>query len=144
MSEQKVYDNAFVGKMEQPTPADLAAALGPSKKELWDRIVAELAAEFKIDTEEWKCYSPKMGWSMRLKHKKRNIIHFGPRLGGFMVMLILGAKAVAAARQSGSAKMLKLIDEAPRYPEGTGIRITVTSAADIPVIKKFVAVKLAN
>ncbi len=34
-------------------------------------------------------------------------------------------------------RAIKLLDEAPRYPEGTGIRFEVVRAKDIPLIKKL-------
>ena len=91
--------NAFIGKTGQPTEQELAAELGPSKA-LWDRLLTELAEEFNLVTQEWNSYSPKAGWSLRLKRLKRNILYLGPCHGSFRVMLILGDKAIAAARQS--------------------------------------------
>jgi hypothetical protein len=61
------------------------------------------------------------------------------------VALILGDKAVAAARQSNLAKStLKLLDEAPRYPEGTGLRLMVKAQKDLAAIKKLALIKMAN
>jgi len=34
--------------------------------------------------------------------------------------------------------------EAPKYPEGTGIRLTVKSPKDIAALLKLAAIKLAN
>jgi hypothetical protein len=36
------------------------------------------------------------------------------------------------------------MDEAPKYPEGTGIRLEVKSPREIGVLKKLAAIKLAN
>jgi hypothetical protein len=52
--------NAFIDKLEKPKDSDLAAALG-SAKALWDKLLADVASEFRIDDEEWKSYSPKAG-----------------------------------------------------------------------------------
>ena len=38
----------------------------------------------------------------------------------------------------------KLIDEAPRYPEGTGIRFEVRRAGDVTLVKKLARIKLEN
>jgi hypothetical protein len=135
--------NAFIGKTTQPTPKELSAALG-SSVELWDQLVDWLA-EQGAATQEWNSYSPKAGWALRLKHKKRNIIYLAPCVGCFRVALILGDKAVAAARQGDLSKStLKLLDEAPRYPEGTGLRLIVKAAKDLAAIRKLALIKLAN
>ena len=135
--------NAFIGKTTQPTAEEVAAALGPTA-EIWKQLV-EWLAEQGIANPEWKSYSPKAGWSVRLKVKKRNIIYFAPCKGCFRVAFIFGDKAVAAARQAGLSKStLKLLDEAPRYPEGTGLRLTVKSSRDLVEIRKLALIKLAN
>jgi hypothetical protein len=54
--------NAFIGKPEQPSAEELTAVLGPGKA-LWDQLLADLAAEFKLTIREWNTYSPKAGRS---------------------------------------------------------------------------------
>jgi hypothetical protein len=52
---------------------------------------------------------------------------------------------VAAARQSDLSKTtLKLLDEAPRYAEGTGVRLIVKATKDLASVRKLAAIKLAN
>jgi hypothetical protein len=61
------------------------------------------------------------------------------------VAFVLGDKAVEAARQSKLPKaVMKIIDEAPRYPEGTGVRLEIAARKDLAAVKKLAAVKLAN
>jgi hypothetical protein len=61
------------------------------------------------------------------------------------VLFILGARAVDAARASRlSRAATKLIDEAPRYPEGTGIRFEVRRATDVTLVRKLARIKLDN
>jgi hypothetical protein len=135
--------NAFIGRTAVPTAKEVAAALGATA-ELWDQLV-EWMAEQGAATQEWNSYSPKAGWALRLKVKKRNIVYLGPCDGCFRVALILGDKAVATARQSNLAKStLKLLDEAPRYPEGTGLRLVVKAQKDLAAIKKLALIKMAN
>jgi len=135
--------NAFIGKAEQPTAEEIAAALGKTA-ELWTQLI-EWLAEQGANVQEWKAYSSKSGWSLRLKVKKRNIVYLSPCAGYFLIGFIFGDKAVAAARQSNLSKStLKLIDEAPRYPEGTGLRLTVKAAKDLAPIRKLALIKLAN
>lgn len=136
--------NAFINKPGKPNESDLAAALG-SAKSLWDMLIEDVSAECSIDDREWKSYSPKAGWSQRLKRKKRNILYLGPSSGCFTAMLILGDKAVRAALGSRLPKgVLKMITEAKRYPEGTAIRIEVKGPKDIDVVKRLAVIKMEN
>lgn len=135
--------NAFIGFTAMPTKKEVAAVLG-STAELWNQLVDWLA-EQGAATQEWNSYSSKAGWSLRLKHKKRNIIYLAPCAGCFRVAFILGDKAVAAAREGNLAKStLKLLDEAPRYPEGTGLHLMVKATKDLATIKKLALIKMAN
>ena len=136
--------NAFIGRTKAPTESDVAAALGPAKP-LWDLIAIDLAQELGLDDREWKCSGSKYGWTLRLKRGKRNIVHMSPCQASFRVALILGDRAVSAARAGGLGRAAaKLLDEAPRYPEGTGLRLEVSRAKDIPLIRKLARIKLEN
>ena len=98
-----------------------------------------------MDAHEWNCYSPKAGWSLRVKRKARTIVWLGPREGSFIAAFILGDKAMQAARASKLPKrIVKVIDEASKYPEGTGFRVPMKTPKDIPVVKALAAIKIAN
>ena len=134
--------NAFLGKTTPPSNSDLEKALGPSKP-LWDRLVAELASEHDVTTREWKSYGAKSGWSLRLMRGKRTIVWLAPSAGGFEAAFIFGDKALTAIRQSAvSARLRRILDGAPKYPEGTGLRFTVDAVKDIVLVKKLAAIKL--
>ena len=138
-----MHENAFIGKSRKPSDAELAQALGSAKAQ-WDHII-EAAKEMGVEDQEWKSYSPKYGWSLRLKQKKRNIFYLSPGTGSFLAALILGDRALAAARQIGlPKKTLKVFAEVTRYPEGTAIRIDVKENHDVEMIKKLISVKLAS
>jgi len=136
--------NAFINKTKQPTNTELSAALGPAR-ETWDQLLAELERNFGADVREWNSYSPKAGWSLRVKCKKRTIVWLAPCPGLFRAAFIFGDKAVMAAQNSGLPKrILNMIAEAPKYPEGTGLRLEVKSSKDMSVLKKLTAIKVAN
>jgi hypothetical protein len=136
--------NAFVGKLQQPTDEELTAELGAARA-AWDQLTSELAAEQDVTTQEWHSYSPKAGWAYRLKRAKRTIVYLSPSKGSFIVTFILGGKAIAAARESKLPKRIAdCIDAGVKYPEGTGVRIAVKNARDIPAIKRLAALKIAN
>ena len=135
--------NAFIGQTAQPTPEEVLAALGPAA-ELWTELMNWLMKQGVAD-QEWKSISPKYGWSLRPKLKKRTIVHLSPCTGCFRVLFLLGDRAVAAARQSDLSKdALKLLDEAKRYAEGTCIRLLVSQKKNLAAVRKLALIKLAN
>ena len=136
--------NAFIGKTQKPSPKEITEALG-SSAETWQQFVDWMAREQGVALEEWKSISPKYGWSLRLKLKKRTIVHLSPCDGCFRVAFILGDRAVKAARQSDLPKpVLKIIHDAPHYAEGTGVRLEIQKPSDLAAIRKLALIKLAN
>lgn len=136
--------NAFIGRTTAPSDADLAAALG-AVKPLWDEVVVGMAQELGLTGSEWKSYGVKHGWTLQLRRGKRNIVHLAPCEGSIHVLFILGERAVAAAREARLGTVAsKLLDEAPRYPEGTGIRLEVSRARQVALVRQLARIKLAN
>ncbi len=137
--------NAFIGKTEAPTQSELTKAIGAKSRALWDELVHDIGEQTGATVQEWNSFSPKYGWSLRLKRAKRNIVYFIPLEGGFQVAFTLGEKAIKAAHDAGlSAKIMRIIDTAPQYPEGTGFRLDIERADDLPVIKTLAMIKMKN
>ena len=132
--------NAFIGWPKPPTDDELSAVLGAARA-LWDQLLSELA----LPIQEWHSYSVKAGWALRLKQGKRTILYVTPCEGSFRVSFALGEKAMQTARESKlPAQVMKTLDEAPSYAEGTGVRLDVTAKKDLAIIRKLAAAKLAN
>ncbi|MCC6585842.1 MAG: DUF3788 domain-containing protein [Bryobacterales bacterium] len=139
-----IAPNAFIGKPDQPTEADLATVLGPAKP-AWDSLLAAMAEQHGVNTQEWKSYSHKAGWSLRLLRAKRTIVWLSPCDKCFCVTFIFGEHALQAARALKlSAQAERALDEAVRYPEGTGVRLLVKAAKDLASVLKLAAAKLQN
>jgi len=135
--------NAFAGSRTAPTESELAAALGPAKK-LWDKVVGNLTRDLEL-RPEWGSSSVKAGWSLRLKLKDSIIAYVIPNRGSFQVALVLGDKAVKAAKQCAlPADVHKVIGESRRYAEGTGIRIPVHGEREIEAVAQLARIKLEN
>lgn len=136
--------NAFLGKTDEPSAKELASALGPAAP-VWDELLDWLAKVEHLSEREWTSYSPKYGWALRVKRKKRNIVYMAPGQDCFRVSFILGDKAVAAAHSTRLPKAVtKALDEAPRYPEGTGLKLVVSRSRDLAAVRALTVVKLAN
>ncbi len=132
--------NAFIGSAKPPTDNELSVQLG-AVRALWDELLALLA----LPDQEWHSYSKKAGWALKLKLGKRTIVYLAPCHGSFRVAFVLGAKAVEAAHQCTLPKaVMKIIDESPRYAEGTGVRLEITARKDLAAVKKLAEVKRAN
>ena len=117
--------------------------MGPAKA-LWDKLAGRLR-KHEVNAQEWGSYSPKGGWSLRLKRKDRIILYLIPLHGSFHVSLVLGDKGVKAARASELPQhILKTIAGARRYAEGTGIRLAVTAPVDLAVVEKLALIKIDN
>jgi hypothetical protein len=139
------YINAFKGRDDRPTDAEIAVALGPTIN-IWNEFIKWMADEEGVTEQEWKgIVVKKYGWSLRLKQKKRNIVYLGPGEGCFMASFVLSDKALKAAKETRLPKAVaEVIATAPRYPEGNGVRLVVKHAADLRAIQKIVAIKLGN
>ena len=92
----------------------------------------------------WSFSGAKYGWSLRLKRKKRVVLYLIPQLEAFLVGVVLGDRALSLLRRGDlNPEVLSLIDEAPRYGEGTGFRIPVASAGDIADIEVIIEAKMS-
>jgi hypothetical protein len=80
-----------------------------------------------------------------LKQKKRTVLYMTPYRKHFLVGVVLGGKAIKAARASDlPAEVMKIIEEAKKYAEGTGVRLEIRNKKDLEAVKKLAAIKMAN
>jgi hypothetical protein len=134
----------FTDKSKKPSDAELAQALGRAAT-LWNELRQQVAAAFEPAVEEWVYFGKTGGWAMRFVHKKRAILYLKPCEGYFRVSFALGEKAVRAAHESDlPASFLKLIDDAPKYAEGRGVRLEIRKAADVRSALQIALIKMAN
>ena len=128
----------------RPTDRGLARALGKTGP-VWSGLKSDLLRDHAPLEEEWGFAGAKFGWSLRLKRGKRVIVYLTPGAGQFLASFALGEKACAAAREARlPARIWTVIEEAPKYAEGRGVRITVRNKSDAGAIVKLAGIKLAN
>lgn len=112
---------------------------------LWDRLHGHLVSEFAPLAEKWSFSKTTNRWSLQLKRKQRTVVYLVPCRGHFLAAFALGEKACAAAQDGGlAASVLAVIDNAPRYPEGRGVRLEVRSGRDVANVANLAAIKMAN
>jgi hypothetical protein len=136
--------SAFDDKARPPKPAQVAKVLGPTH-DLWQAIIDHLVEQYPPVDQKWGFSGKQWGWGLRVKQKKRAILYLTPADGFFYVGFALGEKAVAAALEAKPPKRVRdVIDNAPRYAEGRGVRIEVRKKADLKWIQKIAACKMAR
>ena len=136
--------SVFEDRNHQPGSAEIKAALGKTAA-LWDDLISRIGVRHPPITEFWQFAGSKYGWSLRLKRRDRIVLYLTPQRGHFLVGIALGEKAVQAARKQGlPAAVLALIDSAPRYAEGHGIRLTVTTRRDVQAAEELAVAKMAS
>jgi hypothetical protein len=136
--------SAFDNKASPPGPRVLQEMLGRTNG-LWEQLRDDLQTAYGPLIEEWDFSGQAYGWSFRLKEKKRALVHMTPCRGHFLASFALGEKACRAARDARlPASILGLIDRAPKYAEGRGVRIPVRAKRDLAGVEKLAAIKAAQ
>ena len=136
--------SAFDDKSRPPDAAEVKDVLGTSAG-LWDRLIAHVAENHDPITEEWSFSGATNGWSLRLRRKERGVVYMIPQAGGFLAGVVLGEKAASAAHERDLPDaVLRLIDAAPRYAEGRGIRLRVATRGDLRTLQRLIELKMAR
>jgi hypothetical protein len=136
--------SAFNEKSRPPSDDDLRAVLGKAYAP-WRKLIELVGARIEPLTEVWGFTSASTGWGLRLRHKERVILYMTPQEGQFLASFALGEKAVAAAHAARlPATILAAIEEAPKYAEGRGVRVSVTNSRQIRALASLAQIKLKN
>ena len=133
--------SVFDERTRPPTNDQLRAVLGRAHRP-WTQLLALIGDRIEAAVPVWKFST---GWSLRVLHKDRVIVYLIPQQDQFLVSFALGEKAVAAAHAANlSAAILSIIDEAPRYAEGRGVRIPVRSSRQLTTLARLARIKHEN
>lgn len=134
----------FIDKNVKPDNQMFAQVLGTSYK-LWEKIKSSLTNDYGKLDEEWKYYGQKIGWTLKLLYKKRNLFFFTPYDKYFQIAFVFGDKAVAVIKQSDlPVKIINELKEAKKYVEGRGLRIAVKKQSDVRFVLKLTEIKFNN
>ena len=135
--------SAFGDKSRTPGADDLRRVLGKSAP-LWDLLIAETRDAPAPIAGEWRFAGAKYGWSLRLRRRDRVVLYMTPQSGQFLLGLALGVKAIASAGNTLPERVRALIDEAPHYAEGRGIRFPIRKEADVAAAGQLAALKMRS
>jgi hypothetical protein len=134
----------FNNKLQQPTDEMLTSALGETKKIL-DDIISFIETEFGESSVEWKFYGAKIGWTLKVFNKKRNVFFVGPEDGYFKMAFIFGNKAYLKIINSNLPDYIKrLLTESKVYMEGRSLQLEIRNIADAMPLQELVKIKLSN
>jgi hypothetical protein len=128
----------------QQTPADdqLKPVLGPAFPPL-NAVLAAVTQLCPDATVAWQ-FSKQAGWYRVALRKKRRLFYLVPKRGDFRLSLILGGKAIASLKDSPQSRaVVRLIETAKRYPEGTAFEFNAASC-DTALITAMLAAKIAH
>jgi hypothetical protein len=133
--------SAFPDKSSPPSPAELQKTLGPAATR-WADLLSSVAVRHAPITEKWAFAGANFGWSLRLLRKDRILVYLTPQTGHFLMGVVLGEKAAALAQAPAvPAQARALVEQAPRYAEGRGIRLVVASPEDLRTAQVLVELK---
>lgn len=134
--------SAFEDPSHPPSSGGLRHTLG-SSADLWAALLAHVHSAAAPLSELWHHAGATFGWSLRLIHKKRVILYLTPQRGAFLVGLVLGDRAARSAEASALPPLaLAALTAAPTYAEGRGLRLSVSSPADLKAVQALVSLKL--
>ena len=133
--------SAFDDRSAPPTERSLAVALGASLVH-WRALIAFASERYAPLVVKWGFTSASTGWGLRLQRAGRVLLYMTPREGHFLASTALGEKAAAAARARRVPKtLLAVIDAAPRYAEGRGVRFEVKRTTDRRCVEALLELK---
>lgn len=136
----KAQAGTFHDPAMRPGDRDLAHALGPVDP-LWRRFTHRVRVSCGPLTDEWS-FSKGFGWTLRLKQPARVLVYLTPGPSYFLASFALGEKACTAIRKAGvPADIRAIIDAAPKYAEGRGVRIPVRTKTDLEAVLKIAGIK---
>ena len=132
-----IFDNKEI----VPNDEDLEDIL-KSSLDVYNKLISFLKNEYGLLTTEWKFYSKKAGWTLRISNKKRNLVFFSPNEDYFLVTVNMGVKVSKIALDSDISDNTKdLIRQAKVYAEGISILIEVRNDKDLEDIKTILNVR---
>ena len=119
----------FLDKTTEPSDAALKKALGAAFAQLRD--LRKLLSDYAL---EWKFYTKKTGWTLKVAGKKRAACYITPLHGCFRIGLALRDNEKEAVLKSKVHKSIRdELASAKKYPEGWPLRLTVKTANDLKV-----------
>jgi hypothetical protein len=135
----------FSDKKHQPTPDEIAAALGESSQPAWEELVNFVHATYAVQ-ETWKfMYGKKYGWALHFERERKMLANFYPTQGAFTVQINLPEAAVKDALALDLPEhMRKAVVDAFPFPEGRWTFIPYQVKSDIPKFQRLIQLRVTS
>jgi Protein of unknown function (DUF3788) len=135
-----LYHSTFADQAKKPAHKLLRETLDETYDYWLD--IRDYVFQNRPGAEElWYFY--KVGWHLRIKYNNRVITYCIPCKNFFVILLVLGEKAMKEAQRSSiSAATRQIIGSAKTHTEGYSFNIEVKDDSNIKDIKKLLAIKL--
>lgn len=136
--------SVFADPSRPPDREALRRALGSSEC-LWLELLDAAHSAAATLSEHWHHSSARSGWSLRVMQSDRVILYVTPHSSCFSVGIVLGERAVEEALSAALPPAAReALESAPRYAEGRGIRIVVSSPSQLEAVLALIPHKLAK
>ena len=134
-----VYEDKSITPNNKMLETDLANA-----NKYYEAICNFIKKEYGDLKPEWKFYSKKSGWILKLLLKKRNVLFIIPLEGYFKTAFTFGQKATEMVLNSELPQNIKNdLQFAKKYAEGRTFQIDVKNNNDLENILKLISIKLS-
>jgi hypothetical protein len=135
-----IYTEKLVKPDETMLTYDLAAT-----KIFLEKIAQFIESEYGDFKPEWKFYTKKSGWILKMVTKKRNVLFVVPCDKYFRVAFTFGAKASDLIFSSTlPVSVKKDLLETKVYAEGRTIQLDVKTKNDLDNILEMIRIKLLH
>jgi hypothetical protein len=141
-----LYTSIFSDQAKKPVHKLFRDALDGAYDQWSD--IRDYVFQNRPGAEELWFFNSKVGWHIRLRYNKRVIVYCIPADQQFVILLVLGEKAVGEALDSSISPATKtIIREAAAHTEGSSCYFVVNEQAInvedlIKDLKKLLAIKL--
>lgn len=126
----------FVDKDDEPSERSLISALGDSYESF-----AELVQLSDSLLQEWKFYSPKYGWALKIFQKKKVLFYLTPGAGQFYFgMAVRENERDLILDSDVSAVTRSVLANEKKILEGYPLRIEVKNRDQLTDIKKAIRI----
>lgn len=122
---------------QPPSESEMRAVLGEAYP-----AFQVLVGGARPATAEWRRYTKKSPWVLKVSERKRSLFYARPDNGHLRVTVLLGERAVEAALAGRVSKRLHAsIRNAKAYPEGRPVTVVVKRPSDLAKVEELIAVK---
>ncbi len=131
----------FVSKEQEPIDEMVKQALHLNFA-LWQDVIGYLKEQYGTIESEWKFYSKKSGWCLKIASEKRNLLFLLPCDNYFIATVNMGESVREKVLSADIGKKSKeLIKDAKVYMEGISVPFSVHNEIDLNEVKSILYIR---